>query len=183
MNISHAPNVSTVNFHSTQSNRDDGSADNKQDPALKSLNALSSADRQILSSLQQRDSEVRSHEAAHIAAGGSAVRGGASFEYEKGPDGKLYAVGGEVPISVGEGATPEQKLANAKAVRAGALAPASPSPQDLKVAANAAQLEAQARFEIAQERSEALKLRAKEVYGSNDDSSNETYVQTSSHAI
>jgi hypothetical protein len=48
--------------------------------------------------LQQRDREVRAHENAHISAGGSAVQGGPTFTYQTGPDGKLYASGGEVSI-------------------------------------------------------------------------------------
>ena len=130
---------------------------------------LSSNELQQLSSLQQRDSEVRAHEAAHIAGGGSAVKGGASFSYEKGPDGQLYAVGGEVPISLGGGNSPQEKIANAQAVQAGALAPASPSPQDLKVAASASQLETQARAELALEQKEALEQKAQEAYKNNSD--------------
>ena len=34
--------------------------------------------------LQERDREVRAHERAHMTAGGSYVRGGATFEYQRG---------------------------------------------------------------------------------------------------
>ncbi len=70
--------------------------------------------------------------------------------YETGPDGKRYAVGGEVPVSLRPGRTPQETIANAQTVRSAALAPADPSPQDLAVAAQASQMEAQARQEIAQ---------------------------------
>ncbi len=47
--------------------------------------------------LQKRDKEVRQHEYAHIAAAG-AYSQGVSFQYQTGPDGRRYAVGGEVSI-------------------------------------------------------------------------------------
>jgi len=135
--------------------------------------ALSSSERQQLMQLQQRDNEVRSHEAAHIATGGSAVSGAASFTYQKGPDGKLYAVGGEVPISASGGSTPEEKIAIARQVQEGALAPANPSPQDLKVASSAAMMEARARQELAQEKSEEQKEKAINTYGEHQSSDND----------
>lgn len=173
MNISSAQNSynpyqtnNSSNIRETKENPTE-SSEIKKDASQKAITELSASERQELAGLQQRDSEVRAHEAAHIAAGGSAVSGAASFSYEKGPDGQLYAVGGEVPISVGGGNTPEEKIANAKSVQAGALAPASPSPQDLKVASSAAQIEAQARSELSQEKSEEIKEKAKEAYAQN----------------
>lgn len=140
-------------------------SDKKLDTS-KAIEELSQGERIELSELQSRDTEVRAHEAAHISAGGSAVSGGASFTYQKGPNGKMYAIGGEVPISLGGGNTPDEKIANAKAVKAGALAPASPSPQDLKVASSAAMLEAQALAQKAKESLEELqaKTKASEAY-------------------
>ena len=61
-----------------------------QDPNLE----LTRAEVQELSKLEKRDREVRAHEQAHIMAGGQYVRGGAHYEYQKGPDGQSYAVGG-----------------------------------------------------------------------------------------
>jgi len=94
--------------------------------------------------LEARDREVRAHEAAHQAAAGG-LGGGASFDYETGPDGRSYAVGGEVPIDMSMGRTPEETIRRAQQVRAAALAPADPSPQDMAVAAAAGQMEASAR--------------------------------------
>lgn len=104
---------------------------------------------QVISELSQTDKEVRAHEAAHIAGGGAS--GGASFEYEKGPDGKLYAVAGEVPVNMQEGITPEQTKRNAQKVIASALAPANPSAQDYKVASTANMLLLKAEIEISKE--------------------------------
>jgi hypothetical protein len=111
---------------------------------------LSQADQRRVDELKVTDRKVRAHEAAHVAAGGSLVTSGASFEYETGPDGQRYAVAGEVRIDTSEGRTPEETLARAEQIRAAALAPADPSPQDRSVAAAAAQMAATARAEIAQ---------------------------------
>jgi len=98
--------------------------------------------------LKARDREVRTHEAAHIAAGGSVVRGGAKLQYVRGPDGVLYATGGEVSIDTSQASTPEATLTKAEMIRRAALAPAKPSSQDRSVAADAARMAMQARQEI-----------------------------------
>jgi hypothetical protein len=109
--------------------------------------------------LAERDRQVRAHEAAHQAAAGS-LGGAASFTYETGPDGKSYAVGGEVPVDMSGGRTPEETATRAAQIRAAALAPADPSPQDLAVAAEATALEAAARQEMARQQLAALKSAA-----------------------
>ncbi|HEY0707081.1 MAG TPA: putative metalloprotease CJM1_0395 family protein [Polyangia bacterium] len=111
--------------------------------------------------LRQRDTEVRAHEAAHMAAAG-ATGGGASFDYKIGPDGRHYAVGGEVPVRTAPAKTPEEAIRNAAQLRAAALAPAQPSAQDRAVAAEAAAMEAAARAELAARRTEDS-LRAAEI--------------------
>lgn len=115
------------------------------------VQTLTPEQKDVVSKLAARDTAVRAHEAAHQAAAGG-LGGAASFTYETGPDGKRYAVGGEVPVSLRGGRTPQETIANAQTVRSAALAPADPSPQDLAVAAQASQMEAQAREEIAQDR-------------------------------
>jgi hypothetical protein len=97
--------------------------------------------------LKQRDTEVKAHEQAHMAAGGGLVQGAASYTYEKGPDGAMYAVGGEVKIDTSPARTPEQTIRKAQQIRRAALAPAQPSAADRAVAAAASQMEAQARAE------------------------------------
>lgn len=109
---------------------------------------LTAEQRAELVQLRQRDAEVRAHEAAHAAAAGS-MGGGASFEYTTGPDGRSYAIGGEVSVRISSGNTPEEAIRNAAQVRAAALAPAEPSAQDRAVASEAAAMEAAARAEIA----------------------------------
>ena len=100
--------------------------------------------------LAARDREVRAHEMAHMAVGGQ-YAGSASYQYERGPDGINYAVGGEVPISTGKENTPEATISKAQIIRRAALAPAEPSPQDRRVAAQATTLEVNARKEIVAE--------------------------------
>ena len=86
-----------------------------------------------------------------MAAGGG-LTSPASYTYERGPDNKMYAVAGEVGISTSEGNTPQESLNKAQTIRRAALAPADPSPQDLKVAAQATSMEMSARAEILQEK-------------------------------
>ena len=104
----------------------------------------------VVAELKQTDTKVRAHEQAHMAAGGSFVRGGASFTFQTGPDGRSYAVAGEVSIDTSPvSGNPRATAEKMQTVRAAALAPAEPSPQDRQVAAQAAQIEAQARSEAA----------------------------------
>ena len=98
--------------------------------------------------LQTTDRAVRAHEAAHVAAGGSYVQGAASFTYQTGPDGKRYAVGGEVSIDVSKEQTPAATIQKMEIVRAAALAPADPSATDRAVASSATQAAAAARAEM-----------------------------------
>ena len=73
------------------------------------------------------------------------MTGPVSFSYTRGPDGKNYITGGEVPISVSSGKTPQETISRMQQVIQAALAPADPSPQDRAVAAQAAALQQQAR--------------------------------------
>lgn len=105
--------------------------------------------------LAARDREVRAHEQAHLAAGGSLVTSGPSYSYQRGPDGRRYAVGGEVGLDVSPvRGDPEATLVKAARIRAAALAPAEPSAQDQRVAARASEMAQQARGELARRRLE-----------------------------
>jgi hypothetical protein len=101
--------------------------------------------------LKKRDQEVKAHERAHMAAGGGLVQGGASYTYQRGADGKLYAVGGEVKIDTSAERDPDQTIRKMQQVKRAALAPANPSGTDRAVAARASQIELQARMEKAQQ--------------------------------
>ena len=108
---------------------------------------------QQLNELRIRDQEVRAHELAHMAAAGGLAKGGPTFEYQRGPDGRLYAVGGEVQIDTsGVPGDPEATLQKAEQIQRAALAPAQPSAQDRSVAVAAAAMAAAARAELANQR-------------------------------
>ena len=80
---------------------------------------------------------VRAHEQAHLASAGGYAVSGASFQYQRGPDGRRYAVGGEVQIDTSDESDPEKTIQKMNVVRAAALAPANPSSQDRSIAAKA----------------------------------------------
>ncbi len=116
---------------------------------------LTEEEQREVEELTERDREVRRHEQAHKAAAGRYASGAPSFEYEVGPDGQRYAVGGEVSIDVAPVADdPQATIDKMRQVRAAATAPAEPSNQDRQVAAEAAQLEQQARGDLAAGKSE-----------------------------
>ncbi|NQU25130.1 MAG: hypothetical protein HQ567_27910 [Candidatus Nealsonbacteria bacterium] len=118
--------------------------------------------------LKVRDREVRAHEQAHLAAAGPYSRGGASFDYQSGPDGQRYAVGGEVSIdSSPVPDDPEATIRKAQVIRAAAMAPASPSAQDRQVAATAAKMEVRAQKELRRKQVEEQE-EAGETAGAND---------------
>jgi hypothetical protein len=110
-----------------------------------------------LRQLKQRDGEVRIHEQAHLATAGQYSRGGASFTYQKGPDGLTYAVGGEVEIDMSKEKTPEETIKKMQTIKRAALAPASPSAADRSIASKASALEAEARYEVVLQTQEELR--------------------------
>lgn len=122
----------------------DGSAsDPLRDPAIQ----------RVIAELAARDREVRTHEQAHVAAGGDLVTSGPSYTYQVGPDRRRYAIGGEVGIDTSPvRGDPEATLDKAARIAAAAMAPAQPSAQDRRVAAQAGQMAAQARLEIVLQR-------------------------------
>ncbi|MET0083953.1 MAG: putative metalloprotease CJM1_0395 family protein [Sedimenticola sp.] len=136
---------------------------------------LSAREQSEVRKLQRRDHEVRAHEQAHLAAGGSVVRGGASYQYARGPDGRLYAVGGEVAIDgSGVQGNPQATVLKAETIKRAALAPANPSSQDLQVAAAATLMAATARAEI---RAEAREEQAEVAEASSGDATNNNLQQ------
>jgi len=114
--------------------------------------ALTEEEQRVVAQLKTTDQAVRAHEQAHTAAGGNLVIQGATYSYRTGPDGKRYAVAGEVQIDTSEVPDdPEATAAKASRIIRTALAPADPSSQDRKVAANASAMQMEARMEIARQ--------------------------------
>ncbi|WP_096740278.1 putative metalloprotease CJM1_0395 family protein [Pseudoalteromonas atlantica] len=105
-------------------------------------------EQQQIEELKARDTEVRVHEQAHASVGGQ-YAGSPSYEYQRGPDGTNYAVGGEVQIDVSEiPGDPQATIDKMQTVRAAALAPAEPSSADRAIAADATQKMAAAQAEL-----------------------------------
>ncbi len=124
----------------------DGKDNGSQPKSASSKDGLTPDQQKQVEKLKQRDQDVRAHEQAHMAAGGAYVKGGATFQYQEGPDGKRYAIGGEVSIDTSPvKGDPQATIAKMETVKAAALAPADPSGQDRAVAAEAEQTEEQAR--------------------------------------
>lgn len=119
--------------------------DGEGDPQQQRLEQLE------ITKLASRDQEVRAHEQAHAAIGGR-YASAPSYTYERGPDGKRYAVAGEVGIDTGPVANdPEATMAKMEVVIRAALAPAEPSAQDRQVAALAQAQKAEASVQLAQQ--------------------------------
>lgn len=138
-----------------ESDKTNTSQSEKKDPAGNP--ELTSAENRQIQKLITRDRQVRAHEQAHLSAAGGLAKGGADFQYAKGPDGKQYATGGEVSIDSSKVAgDPEATLRKAGKIRAAALAPAQPSAQDVAVAGKAGSMAAEARAEISAEALKAL---------------------------
>ncbi len=113
---------------------------------------LTEEERRQVDELSRRDVEVRRHEQAHKSAAGSHATGGPSFEYQTGPDGKRYAVGGEVGIDTSPvDGDPTATIRKMQQIRAAALAPAEPSSQDRRIAAETTRAEQEARAELSRQ--------------------------------
>jgi len=109
----------------------------------------------LIQRLKMREKQVIAHEMAHKAVGGP-YTGPVHYTYTRGPDGRYYITGGEVSIDVSPEPDPEATIRKMEIVRAAALAPADPSPQDLAVAQRATALEMKARQELALKKYKAL---------------------------
>lgn len=113
-----------------------------------SAGGLDASQQAQLERLVSTDRHVRAHEAAHRHVGGDLVRGG-SFSFTVGPDGRQYAVAGEVNIDASKVADdPHATVRKMDHVQRTALAPSDPSPQDRAVAAAAGQTAQEALAEL-----------------------------------
>lgn len=123
---------------------------------------LSEEEQKIVKQLQARDLHVKMHEQQHLSAAGAFAVGGPTYHYQTGPDGKAYAIGGEVHLDVSEVPNnPEATIAKAQTLRQAALAPADPSGADRSIAAAASQMEAKARAELLQKNQKEAQLQMK----------------------
>ena len=113
----------------------------------KGPDGLTEEEHKKVEELKRRDREVRSHEQAHKNAGGP-LAGQPQFETERGPDGRTYAVNGEVSIDTSAVPNnPDATIRKMEIVKRAALAPSQPSAKDRQVAADAERKAQQARQE------------------------------------
>ena len=98
---------------------------------------LSPEERAAVEALRQRDAQVRQEETAHAGTAGS-LAGPIAYVYQRGPDGRQYAVGGSVPISAQTvTGDPDEARRIGGRIAAAALAATNPSAADLSAAARA----------------------------------------------
>lgn len=134
---------------------------------------LNKQEKREVDQLEKRDTEVRTHEQQHKSAGGG-VAGTIQLEYEVGPDGKQYAVGGEVKVDTSKEETPEKTIQKAQQIKRAALAPSDPSHQDHSVATKAQRMETEARQELNDESHDDAGLSNPSVSSDSQTSSEET---------
>ena len=116
---------------------------------------LTPEERRRIAELKRIDAAVRAHEQAHISVGRELITSGPNYEYTYGPDGKRYAVSGEVGIDTSPEREPQANIDKGQRIQDTALAPVDPSPQDYQVAATGKQLEDQGRRDLRTEQREA----------------------------
>jgi hypothetical protein len=115
---------------------------------------LTEAEEKTVKELKVQDAEVRRHEEAHARAAGS-YGSAPSYQFQRGPDGGQYAIGGKVSIDVSPIAgDPEATIRKMEVVKRAASAPAEPSGADRAVAAQANATAQAARAEITRMRKE-----------------------------
>jgi hypothetical protein len=96
--------------------------------------------------LQEADAEVRAHEHAHVAALGKGV---IVYDTVTGPDGSAYAVRGGIAVDLTPvPGDPEATIRKARSAIQAAYAVGEPSAADMKVAAEAWQLEVAAQKQL-----------------------------------
>jgi len=134
-----------------------------QSGSPKSEEELTPNEKQQVAELKSRDAEVKTHEQAHISAAAGIGASAPTYTYKTGPDGKKYAVGGEVNIRISQGDDPEVNIEKAKIMKAAALAPAQPSGQDLSVAREAEEIITKSSQDLSQKKAESAKADDKSV--------------------
>lgn len=141
--------VSTQNEQSTaQGSRAATVSNVETSPSETNSEGLTEEEEAVVRDLKKRDQEVRAHEQAHKTVGGP-YASAPSYETVTGPDGREYAVGGEVKIDASPvQGNPAATIRKMDIVIRAALAPANPSPQDTQVAQSAQQTKLQAQAEL-----------------------------------
>ncbi|MCX7723824.1 MAG: hypothetical protein N2042_01075 [Thermodesulfovibrio sp.] len=107
----------------------------------------------MIQKLKQIENRGIAHKMAHKGVAGK-YAGAVTYQYTRDPDGKLYITGGEVFLDTREERQPEDTIKKMEIIIAAALAPADPSPQDIRVAQIAAIKKRKAQIEVSQKNEE-----------------------------
>jgi len=104
------------------------------------------SERFVVERLKTIDAQVRAHEQAHMAALNGYARGAPQYTHIMGPDGRLYATGGNIDVDLRPiPGNPQATIRKARILRRAAYGPMQPSGPDMRIAAAAYRLEMEAR--------------------------------------
>ena len=119
--------------------------------AFKTEQQMDTGEKAQLAELRARDASVRKEEQTHAATAG-VYAGSPQYKFERGPDGRQYAVEGSVSIKISAGtlSSPEKAAAALKTIQDAALSPENPSAGDLSVFTQARAAEANNRYRQSQ---------------------------------
>lgn len=89
----------------------------------------------VLSKFKEKDAQIKAHEQSHAA--NAPTVGGISYNYQQGPDGKMYAVGGSVRLDVSMPQDPKSAELKLEQLKKSALSVDDPSGADMTIASQA----------------------------------------------
>ena len=145
----------------TQTEAQSSSAENVPAEEGEGPDGLTESERREVQELQRREQEVRQHEQAHATTGGQ-YAGQPTYTFRLGPDGHLYATGGEVKIDTAAVPNnPSATIRKMEQVKRAALAPSQPSAADRQIAAEAQTKLIRAKTELREEQREEQVAQAK----------------------
>ena len=107
MRVNSFLNASYTHVGASYSSTQASSTSEKKSDETSNSTELTSSEKALVSRLQAKDTAVKAHERAHISAGAGVILSGATFVYQKAPDERLYAIGGEVAIDTAPENEPE----------------------------------------------------------------------------
>ena len=125
--------------HVVRADGESVAGENTADALTRGLNGneMSRSDKALLEKLKARDAKVRSHEAMHMMAAGGQAQGLPTYTYQTAPDGRRYAIGGSVNISVIQTGDEEANVRRANMAYRAAMATGEPSARDMQTAQKA----------------------------------------------
>jgi hypothetical protein len=89
----------------------------------------------VLDKFKKADADIRSHEQAHATIGHTTSP--ISYNYQQGPDGKMYAVGGHVRLDVSLPEDPKAAMHKLDQIQKASTSVSEPSGADMSIATSA----------------------------------------------